>query len=121
MNTFPDHRDYATTLRQVVGPIKQPKETMAQYYFGKMNLLQACNIGGKDAVSCFIDGLVDRTFRNGVKAGRFESPEKLYAEYLSLLNTDTWCPQDDKDPNGKVGGLHDDTRTNRQLVGYVSQ
>jgi hypothetical protein len=77
MKTFPDHRDYATTLRQVVERIKQPNETVAQYYFGKMNLLQACNIGGKDAVSCLIGGLVDRTLRNGAKAGRFESPEQL--------------------------------------------
>jgi hypothetical protein len=76
MKTFLDHRDYATTLRQVVGRIKQPNETMAQYYFGKMNLLQACNIGGKEV--------------------RSSSPEQLYAEYLSLLTTDTRCPQDIK-------------------------
>jgi hypothetical protein len=29
---------------------KQFHESMTQYYFGKMNLLQACNITGKHAV-----------------------------------------------------------------------
>jgi hypothetical protein len=58
---------------------------MTQYYFGKMNLLQACNITGKHAVSCLIDGLSDRTLRNGAKAERYETPEELYTEYLSTL------------------------------------
>jgi hypothetical protein len=38
------------------------------------------------------EGLVDRTLRNGTKAGRFESPEQLYAEYLSTLTTDAQYP-----------------------------
>jgi hypothetical protein len=58
---------------------------MTQYYLGKINLLQACNITGKYAVSCLIDGLSDRTLRNGAKAGRYEIPEELYTEYLSTL------------------------------------
>ncbi|XP_068897798.1 uncharacterized protein [Tenebrio molitor] len=58
---------------------------MTQYYLGKINLLQACNITGKYAVSCLIDGLSDRTLRNGAKAGRYETPEELYTEYLSTL------------------------------------
>ncbi|KAJ3660851.1 hypothetical protein Zmor_005281 [Zophobas morio] len=53
-----------------------------------MNLLQACNISGRDAVSCLIDGLGDRTLQNGAKAGRYTAPEELYSEFLSLLGTD---------------------------------
>jgi hypothetical protein len=99
VKTFPDPRDYARTLRQAVDRVKQPTETMAQYYFGKVTLLLACNIGGKDAVSCLIDGLVDRTLRNGATARRFESPEQLYAEYLSLLNTELISPREvQRDP-----------------------
>jgi hypothetical protein len=88
VKNFPDHRDFAATLRQAVERIKLPNETMTQYYFSKMNLLRACNISGKDAVSCLIEGLTDRTLQNGAKAWRFESPEQLYAEYLSTLTTD---------------------------------
>ncbi|KAJ3631872.1 hypothetical protein MTP99_012977 [Tenebrio molitor] len=85
VKTFPDHHDFAATLRQLVNREKQFHESMTQYYFGKMNLLQACNITGKHAVSCLIDGLSDRTLRNGAKAGRYETPEELYTEYLSTL------------------------------------
>jgi hypothetical protein len=85
VKTFPDHHDFAATLRQLLNREKQFHESMTQYYFGKMNLLQACNITGKHAVSCLIDGLSDRTLRNGAKAGCYETPEELYTEYLSTL------------------------------------
>jgi hypothetical protein len=88
VRTFPDHHDFASTLRQVVDLVKQPNETMTQYYFGKMNLLQACNITGKEAVSCLVDGLKDRNLQNGAKAGRYETPENLYTEYLSALSAE---------------------------------
>ncbi|CAH1378842.1 unnamed protein product, partial [Tenebrio molitor] len=68
VKTFPEHHDFATTLRQLVNREKQFHESMTQYYLGKINLLQACNITGKYAVSCLIDGLSDRTLRNGAKA-----------------------------------------------------
>jgi hypothetical protein len=66
---------------------------MAQYYFRKMSLLRAGNISGKDAVSCLIEGLMDSTLKNGAKAGRFDTPEQLYAEYLSTITADTQYPQ----------------------------
>jgi hypothetical protein len=59
-----------------------------------MNLLQACNITGKEAISCLIDGLTDRTLQNGAKAGRYETLESLYTEYLSTLAAETVEPQD---------------------------
>jgi hypothetical protein len=43
-----------------------------------------------------IEWLVDRTLQNGGKAGRFESPEQFYAEYLSTLTTDAQYPHEMK-------------------------
>jgi hypothetical protein len=94
VRTFPDHHDFARTLRQLVDRIKQPNETMTQYYFGKINLLHACNITGKEAVSCLIDRLTDHTLQNGAKAGRYETPESLYTEYLSTLSAEAVEPHD---------------------------
>lgn len=79
--TFPDHHDFAATLKKLVACVKQSNQTMTQYYFTKMDLIQACKIAGKDAVSCLIDGLRDNTLQNGAQAGRYETPESLYTEY----------------------------------------
>ncbi|XP_018319869.1 uncharacterized protein LOC108733273 isoform X1 [Agrilus planipennis] len=83
--TFPDHHDFSSTLKKLVARVKQRNETMTQYYFGKMDLLHACKIDGKDAVSCLIDGINDRTLQNSAKAGRYDTPERLYEEFLSTI------------------------------------
>ncbi|VEN44035.1 unnamed protein product [Callosobruchus maculatus] len=87
--TFPDHVDYAMALRKMLGRSKLRKETMTTYYFEKMELLRTCQISGRNAVSCLIDGIPSVTIQNGARAGRYASPEALYEEYLSSLRDDT--------------------------------
>ncbi|KAJ8916461.1 hypothetical protein NQ315_014678 [Exocentrus adspersus] len=83
---FPEHVEYATALRRLLQREKLPQEDMATYYYSKMELLQLCEITGKKAVSCIIDGLNDPATQNSARAGRYSTPESLYEEYLSTLN-----------------------------------
>ena len=46
-----------------------------------MSLLQACDITGRNAVSCLIDGITNLT----IQTGRCATPEELPHEYLSTL------------------------------------
>lgn len=50
-----------------------------------MELVSACEVTGKKAVSCVIDGIRDASIQAGARAGRYETPDRLYAEYLSSL------------------------------------
>ncbi|KAJ8912698.1 hypothetical protein NQ315_012252 [Exocentrus adspersus] len=61
---------------------------MTAYYFGKMELLRTCQITGKNAISCLIDGIQDITTQNAARAGRYVMPETLFEEYLSMLQKD---------------------------------
>ena len=47
-----------------------------------MSLLQACDITGRNAVSCLIDGITNLTIQTGARAGRCATPEELHHEYL---------------------------------------
>ncbi|KAG5862457.1 hypothetical protein JTB14_010479 [Gonioctena quinquepunctata] len=85
VKTFPDHVDYATVLRKMLNRTKQVDETMTNYYFSKMELLRTCQISGRHAVSCLIDGITDVTAQNGARAGRYVTPDALYEKYLSML------------------------------------
>ncbi|XP_044760406.1 uncharacterized protein LOC123317860 [Coccinella septempunctata] len=85
MKTFPDHVDYSKSLRRMLERQKRKNETMTSYYFGKMELLRTCQITGKNAVSCLIDGIPDITIQNAARAGRYVVPEALFEEYLSML------------------------------------
>ncbi|KAG5882023.1 hypothetical protein JTB14_023076 [Gonioctena quinquepunctata] len=85
VKTFPDHVDYATVLRKMLNRTKQVDETMTNYYFSKLELLRTCQISGRHAVSCLINGITDVMAQNGARAGRYVTPEALYEEYLSML------------------------------------
>lgn len=85
LRSFPEHQDFGTLLHKLVDRTKNPNESWEQYYFDKMELLNACDITGKRAISCIIDGIQDSTTQAGARAGRYETPDALYAEYLSAL------------------------------------
>ncbi|XP_063915619.1 uncharacterized protein LOC135131703 [Zophobas morio] len=85
VKSFPEHRDFATTLRALVNRMKLPTESWERYYFDKVELTNACDINGHRAVSCIIDGIEDPSVQAGARAGRYTSPDRLYAEYISVL------------------------------------
>jgi hypothetical protein len=70
---------------------------MTQYYFGKLDLLQVCNVTYEEAVLCLIGGLMDHTLKNGTKAERYGTPEQLYAKYLSTLTVEMLEPRDTRE------------------------
>ncbi|CAG9824414.1 unnamed protein product [Phaedon cochleariae] len=83
--TFPDTIDFATTLHLLVDRVKSPDESITQYYFSKIYLLEACKITGTNAVSCLIDGLNDGYLQQEAKANKYLTPESLYSNFLSKL------------------------------------
>ncbi|XP_056648930.1 uncharacterized protein LOC130453296 [Diorhabda sublineata] len=80
--TFPDTFDFASALRLLVDRIKRPDETITEYYFAKMYLIEYCKISGMNAVSCLIDGLNDPYLQNQAKEYNFLTPETLYSQFL---------------------------------------
>lgn len=88
LTTFPDHYDFASMLKKLLARQKQSYESWDKYYFEKMELVRACEIGGKNAVSCIIDGITNSTIETGAKAGRYQTPEELYANYLTTLSVE---------------------------------
>lgn len=80
--TFPDTFDFASTLRLLLDRIKLPDETITQYYFAKMYLIEHCKISGVNAVSCLIDGLNDPYLQNQAKEYNYLTPETLYSQFL---------------------------------------
>ncbi|KAL1489300.1 hypothetical protein ABEB36_014223 [Hypothenemus hampei] len=87
MKTFPEHNDFAHSLRTMMERKKRPGESWDDYYYDKIGLIRACEIGEKNAVSCLIDGIEDVVIRTGAKAGRYVTPEDLYSEYFTTLTT----------------------------------
>jgi hypothetical protein len=66
---------------------KDETESWSQYYFSKMELIRACELSHKQAVSCVIDSISNDIIQTGARAGRYETPEVLYSSFLSTLVT----------------------------------
>lgn len=52
-------------------------ESVDDYYYDKITLLNACDIKSKKAVDCLIHGIEDRMIRSGASSARLSDPEDL--------------------------------------------
>ncbi|KAI5635566.1 aspartyl protease domain-containing protein [Phthorimaea operculella] len=59
-------------------------EPLEQYYFGKLNLLNRCQITGRNAVDCLLAGIEDRAIRLGAQAATYDRPEQVL-KYLKTV------------------------------------
>ncbi|XP_073948993.1 uncharacterized protein [Choristoneura fumiferana] len=53
------------------------EETLEEYFYDKIKLVSHCNIKGKDAVDCVIEGIFDHNVRLNAQGANFERPSKL--------------------------------------------
>lgn len=74
---FPSESNYGVLLSDMLDRRYKPGETLDEYYFDKMVLLNACDISDKKAVDCIIHGLDDKTIRASASSARFTQPEDL--------------------------------------------
>lgn len=81
---FPRSENYPKLLREMLRRVKKSDESYEQYYYAKCKLLTACEIEGKKAVACLIDGLEDDSVANSASAAKLATPTALF-EYLMSL------------------------------------
>jgi transposase InsO family protein len=80
---FPSEENYGRLLQEMLARTSRPNESLREYFYDKIALINRCEIVGKKAVQCVIHGISDRTTQNGAQALNCQSPEDL----LSFLNT----------------------------------
>jgi hypothetical protein len=87
LKTFPSVENYAVLLNEMLERKVRYNETLENYFYHKVNLLNRCEIYNKKAVDCIIYGLDDRGMRLGAQAGNYSQPEQLLA-YLKTVKID---------------------------------
>jgi hypothetical protein len=81
---FPSEMNFAVILREMMNRRKRDDEPYITYYYDKLALLNRLRIGGKDAVSCIIDGINNAIVKSGAEAGHYSSPESLLNHLSSI-------------------------------------
>lgn len=84
LQNFPDDRNYADRLSEMLDRRSNRDETLEEYFYDKAKLVNHCNIRGKDAVDCIIHGIYDHNIRLNAQAANFKNPNKLLRYLRSI-------------------------------------
>ncbi|XP_061729150.1 uncharacterized protein LOC133534072 [Cydia pomonella] len=82
-NAFPSEQNYGQLLEDMLKRRSKYQESMENYFYEKLALLNQCEITGRRAVDCLIHGITDKTMRSSALALRCEEPDQLLKFLLS--------------------------------------
>ncbi|XP_063830201.1 uncharacterized protein LOC135079474 [Ostrinia nubilalis] len=74
---FPSDENYAQLLTEMLACKARFGESLEEYFYEKMVLLNRCKISGKNATDCILFGIDDRSVRTSAEAAQFTEPDKL--------------------------------------------
>lgn len=114
LKTFPDDRNYADRLAEMLDRRSRREESLEEYFHDKARLVRMCKIFGRDAVDCIVNGIFDNNIRLNAQGSDFRRPSQLLrylrriskriniikkpGQYTKINNTKT----NDNNPNGAV-------------------
>lgn len=84
LSSFPCREDYAELLTEMLAKRVKYGESLDQYYYAKVNLLNRCKIYGKQAVDCILYGVEDRAVKVGAQAAQFIEPEQVLKYFKTV-------------------------------------
>lgn len=74
---FPSDENYGQLLTMMLAKRARFSDSLEEYFYEKVVLLNRCGIDGKRAVDCIVHGIDDRSVRLGAEAARFNSSDQL--------------------------------------------
>lgn len=88
LKCFPDDRNYADKLTEMLNRRSRREETLEEYFYEKAKLINRCHIKGKDAVDCIIHGIYDHNIRLNAQGSNFKRPSQLlrYLRSITVKN-----------------------------------
>lgn len=84
---FPSEENYGLLLTEMLEKRGKFGESLEEYFYEKMILLNRCRISGKDAVDCILLGIDDRSIRTSAEAVQFTDPDKLLVFLRNVKST----------------------------------
>ncbi|CAH2207715.1 jg2951, partial [Pararge aegeria aegeria] len=74
---FPSEENFGQLLTEMLACKARFNDSLEEYFYDKMVLLNRCKISGKDAIDCILFGIEDRSVRTSAEAAQFREPDKL--------------------------------------------
>lgn len=74
---FPSREHYGLLLTEMLEKRAKYGDSLEEYFYEKILLLNRCRITGIDAIDCILLGIDDRAVRTSAEAAQFTEPDKL--------------------------------------------
>lgn len=85
VKTFPDDRNYADRLSEMLSRRSRREESLEEYFHEKARLVKMCGIKGRNAVDCIISGIFDNGIRLNAQGASFIRTSDLL-KYLRRIS-----------------------------------
>lgn len=74
---FPSDENYGQMLSDMLARRAKFGDSLEEYFYEKIALINRCSISGRKAVECVLHGIDDRAVRLGAEAAQFDNLDKL--------------------------------------------
>lgn len=113
---FPSDENYGQMLSDMLAKRAKFGDSLEDYFYDKIALINRCGITGKRAVECVLHGIDDRSVRLGAEAAQYEDLDKLLTYLRNARNTKL---QSDKRNNPKTNLIKTTSDNNQQIMSYA--
>lgn len=84
ITSFPCRENFAELLVDMLSLKAKFGDSLEEYFYSKLNLLNRCQITGRKAVDCLLHGVEDRSIKLGAQAVQFNTPEQVLKYFKSV-------------------------------------
>lgn len=84
LNAFSCEENYGELLTEMLARKSRKNESLEEYYYDKIMLINRCNLSGKEAVDCLSHGIFDNNIRMNIQGARFREPEQVLKYFRSV-------------------------------------
>lgn len=84
---FPSEENYGQMLSDMLAKRARFGDSLEDYYYDKLAMVNRCGIIGRRAVECVLHGIDDRSVRLGAEAVQYDNPDKLLVFLRNARNS----------------------------------
>ncbi|CAK1579718.1 unnamed protein product [Parnassius mnemosyne] len=84
LSAFPCEQNYGDLLSEMLIRKTRRNETLEEYYYDKIMLVNRCELKGRHAVDCLTHGIFDSNVRMNVQGANLQEPEEVLKYFRNI-------------------------------------
>ncbi|XP_061724322.1 uncharacterized protein LOC133530430 [Cydia pomonella] len=86
LEAFPDDQNYADQLVEMLNRKSRRNETLVEYFYDKIMLINRCKLKGRQAVDCISHGIYEYNIRMHVEGAHYDDPNQVLEYFRNITH-----------------------------------